>query len=102
MNTAEEKELNVPQLNKEERLSLQNIMLRMALEQERIGKLQLQIHMANKELSCQEALLKMWQSAFNGKLKSCNLEIEQVDIDAETGRVTVSRPTLVRNLCGDK
>jgi len=90
MAAVKEEKVEIPQLNKEERLSLQNIMLRMALEQERISNLGFQIKTCRKELEAQESLLKLWQVEFNKKLKSCNLSIDQLDIDAETGEVTVS------------
>lgn len=90
MAAAEEKTNDIPQLSKEERLELQNIMLRMALEKERISRLEAEIVSAQKEFKYQESRLKVWQGTFSGKLKGSGLSIEQVDIDAETGRVSVS------------
>lgn len=95
MAATKEKELEIPQLEKGERLELQNIMLRMALEQERIGALKLQIQSCQRELEYQESRLKVWQSGFSGKLKKHDLSIEQLDIDAETGKVSISN---VKNL----
>jgi hypothetical protein len=90
MAAAEEKAKDdIPQLGKEERLELQNIMLRMALENERVGRLEAEISSARKEFQSQELRLKMWQGAFSGKLKATGLSIEQVDIDAESGKVTI-------------
>lgn len=90
MAAAEEKSYDIPQLSKEERLELQNIMLRMALEQERIGRLEAEVISAQREFKYQESRLKVWQGSFGGKLKGIGLSIEQVDIDAETGKVIVS------------
>ncbi len=89
MAAAKEKARDIPQLSKEERLELQNIMLRMALEQERVGRLEAEISSARKEFQAQVLRLKMWQGAFSCKLKAIGLSIEQVDIDAESGKVTV-------------
>jgi len=88
MATVEEKTQEIPQLSKDERLELQNIMLRMALEQERIKRLEAESATANKEFRYQESRLKVWQGSFSGKLKASGLSIEQVDINAESGKVT--------------
>ena len=88
MTATKEKARDIPQLDKVERLELQNIMLRMALERERIGRLEAEVATARKEFKHQESRLKVWQGSFNGKLKATDISIEQVDIDAESGKVT--------------
>lgn len=92
MAAVEEKAKGLPQLDKGERLELQNIMLKMALEQERIMRFEAQISTARKEIKYQESRMQIWQASFGGKLKASgtNLTIEQINIDAETGVVSVS------------
>lgn len=84
-----EKIIKPPQLTKDEQLELQNIMLRMALEKERIDNLNMKIELTCKEMNKQEQRLSAWQTRFNNKLVKAGTSIEQVDIDAESGRVSI-------------
>ena len=77
----------LPKLDKEEQLELQNIMLRIALEQQRIEKYEAKISIAKKELKGLEGYIEAWNLSFGLKLKEHGLDISQVEIDAETGEI---------------
>ncbi|MCK5601178.1 hypothetical protein KAR91_04890 [Candidatus Pacearchaeota archaeon] len=77
----------LPKLVQEEKLELQNIMLRVALEQQRIEKYEACINTAKKELRSLEERLDAWNYVFNIKLKEQGFDISQVEIDAETGEI---------------
>lgn len=83
------KVFKIPQLDRQERIELQNIMLRLALEGERIKNLENDIKMARGEMIKQEGNLRLWKGKFDAKLRQCGLTIEQVDINAENGKVMV-------------
>ncbi|MGW8177918.1 MAG: hypothetical protein ACWGQW_03875 [bacterium] len=85
----EKKLVKIPQLDQQERIELQNIMLRLALEGEKIKNLENEIKVAKGEMLKQEGHLKIWKGRFDAKLRQCGVTIEQVDIDAETGSVSI-------------
>lgn len=86
----EKKVLRIPQLERHEQMELQNIMLRLALEGERIKNLEFEIGVAKGEMKKHEGSLKLWKGRFDAKLRACGVTIEQVDINAETGSVIIS------------
>lgn len=92
MSINKEKDKGIPQLDRDERLELQNIMLKMALEQERVMRFESQISSAQKEVKYQESRMKLWQVSYDKKLKDLGIEltVDQINIDAETGIVSIA------------
>jgi len=79
--------MDIPPLTEQEKLSLQNIMLRVSLEDQTIQKLQLQISLSKLAQESAKGKLMEWKDSYNIKLKELGLTIDTVDIDAETGAV---------------
>ena len=77
----EESMSEIPQLNELEIATLQNIMLRMTLERQRI-------EMCQNKLMQLDQQLNGWKREFNKKLEEVDLNIAEVEINAETGQVT--------------
>lgn len=93
------KPLQIPRLDRSEQIELQNIMLRLALEGERIRNFESEIKTARGEIIRQKGYLTIWKDKFNTKLSKYGITIEQVDIDAETGVVNISDTS---KIIGDK
>jgi len=74
-------------LTRVQQLELQNIMLKLALEHERIENLSSQIGAARKSQMEQQIALESWKRRFNVKLQKIGTSIDKVDVDAETGAV---------------
>lgn len=75
-------------LNKIERLELQNIVLRMQLQQEKIENLNLQRLYAGETMNNLRNKLADWNKKFESKrLSKHNLKISDVDINTDTGEI---------------
>ena len=79
----------IPNLSDQERLPLQNILLRTSLEEERIEKLKSFLTIANIRLREARNQLEVWKSEYNKTLKTYGADVNQVNIDADTGTVTI-------------
>jgi hypothetical protein len=77
----------LPSLENTERLELEVIMLRMALEQEKVEKYEKLILDSKKSFAQYQQKLESWNKVYNEKLKLLGLDISQVGIEADTGRV---------------
>lgn len=71
-----------------ERLTLQNITTRIALEKERIDMYELRISLANKELVKLKAEMNGWHQRFEKRMKRLGIE-DKVSINAETGEIAL-------------
>jgi hypothetical protein len=82
-------DITIPPLSECEQLQLQNIMLKMALAQTSLEKQRYTIDNLKHELAEYQTHLTLWKQKFNDKLKAIGLDITQVTIDAETGKITL-------------
>jgi len=78
---------DIPQLEIIEKLELENIMLRMALESERLNKYEMMRAESNKTLNIYQGKLEAWNKGFENRLKPLGLTMADIGIDAETGKV---------------
>ena len=82
----------VPNLEKSEQLELQNIMLRMALEQERLAKYDRMASESQRTYAVCQTQLSEWNKKYSKeKLEPMGLDITRVGIDADTGEVSILR-----------
>lgn len=68
---------------------LQSIMLHMALETQRVETLKQQIKICEIEINKYKNNLACWQEEYSKILNEKGLNISDVEIDAETGQVTI-------------
>lgn len=93
MATKEKREVEhkeIPDLTDSEKLELQNIMLHMALESERVEKYEMQAMLSRREIKHYESKINDWKNQFENKLKENgfnDITINMLDINAETGKV---------------
>lgn len=87
----------LPSLTLREQEELKDVMLKMALELERskrfeeiIDHTKLKKGLANLEFKKQEKKLQVWNRKFDKKLRKYGFTIDDVDVDAETGKVKLS------------
>ena len=85
----------VPQLTENERLILRDIMSSMALESERVEKYKVMIDMCNNNLDILSGKLNEWKNQFNKKLKKVDLDMSMVNINTNTGKVTLDNVTTI-------
>jgi len=71
-----------------DQLRLQNLMLKLSLEQERIDKHKAMISEAQANSELLKFQIGMWKHEYNVKLNEKGLDINNVQIDAETGMIT--------------
>ena len=87
--TQEEKreQPTVLKLEDNEKLELQNLMLKLTVEQERVEKHKALIAEAQANAELTKLKIESWKTALNKKLEEKGLSIKSVEIDAETGMV---------------
>jgi hypothetical protein len=83
----------IPQLSDMERLELHDVMMSIAFESERVEKYKMMIDISNTNISMHHGKLNEWKSKFNEKLKAAGLDVSMVDINSDTGKVTVNNIT---------
>ena len=74
-------------LEEQDHLKLQNLMLKLTVEQERIEKHKAVIAGAQTSAQLIKLHLESWKSEFNKKLNEKGLDINTVEINAESGIV---------------
>jgi hypothetical protein len=84
------KDIQIPMLSDQERMILQNIMLRMSLEEEKIEKFKAYMNISNVKIQESKMQLELWKSEFNKKLSPIGLNINNVNINVETGEVIIA------------
>lgn len=83
-------------LNKNDKFELQNIMLRIQVEVEKINNINMQQMQANERMNFWQNKLNELTNAFEEHLlKSRGLTIKDVDIDAETGEIILINKNVV-------
>ncbi len=82
-------DVKVPQLTEMERLQLHDLMMSMAFENERIDKYKAMIDMGHENLKTLSGKLNAWKNKFNKKLKASGLDMSMVNIDSDTGRISI-------------
>ena len=88
--------MNIPQLSEVEKLILQNLMLRIALEEKHIDSHEVKIMMAKININKYKKDLDEWNTTFNERLKKFDLDLSKVFIDADTGAVTLLNESLIK------
>ena len=83
---------DLPQLDQMERLELENIMLRMALESEKLAKYEMLHSESKKAMDQYQKKLETWNKKYEAKLKPLGVTMADIGIDAETGKVFPLRP----------
>lgn len=92
----------LPNLTNHERLTLSNMMLRMQVEQGFIDKYELQIAMRQSRLASLEEELNRWNKQYAKKLAQSDINISNVHIDAETGKVILVNDKVLQMVSGEK
>ena len=77
-------------LSEIDKITLQNIMLSLALEKEKQNNLNIQIQISQKEVQDQNQKLEQWKNKINKKLNKLGTDITQVDVNGETGTITLA------------
>ena len=83
---------DLPQLSQIDQLELENIMLHLALEQGNIEKHEEIIVNARKNFARYQERLSAWNKAYNERLKPLGLDMSQIGIEADTGKVYLMSP----------
>jgi dihydroxyacid dehydratase/phosphogluconate dehydratase len=83
-------------LTKQEQLEVQNIMLRIAYEEEHVENLELKINNSKKKIAQARTNLEAWNKKIDKKLQKHNLSINEVNINADTGEITPMRSSSLR------
>jgi len=86
---------DVPQLDGVERLELHDIMMSIAFETERMEKYKILSDVCHNNINMHHGKLNEWKNKFNKKLKDCGLDMSMVDINSDTGNVTVTNVTQI-------
>jgi hypothetical protein len=87
--------VKIPQLIDIERLELQNLLLKINIDVERIKRFELEIRNARDRVKNSELLITAWNQKFNTKLHEVGLDISKVDINAENGEVVPAKYTII-------
>jgi beta-galactosidase GanA len=83
-------------LTRYEQLELQNAMLLVALEDERIKRYEIILRHAQAEAEVYRNKLNTINQKINKKLQKVGLDISQVGIDANTGEITTLSPSILK------